>query len=103
MLTSNSISSRPPALTSARRTSGAFAPSRGQRLIGLLGTLGSEHDGEIFNARQQAHRTAQDTGLSRAAVVDMPQEQPPRRDALRAWRDTVRVRRQAVDLMLCSC
>ncbi|UEM08148.1 hypothetical protein JL101_036250 (plasmid) [Skermanella rosea] len=52
------------------------------RLVKLLGMLGSDHAGEVANAGAAAHRLLQSAGLTWAEVIVRPVESGPK-----TWRE----------------
>lgn len=60
------------------------------RLVKLLGMLGSDHAGEVANAGAAAHRLLQNAGLSWADIIVRPVESGPKtwREPT-DWRDAV--------------
>jgi hypothetical protein len=64
----------------------ALAPAQAQRLIKLLGLLGSDHDGEVAAAGRHADRLVRESGLTWSDIIAVKRELEQRFPRVRAHR-----------------
>jgi hypothetical protein len=65
-------------------------PATANRLVKLLGMLGSDHPGEVANAGTAAHRLLQSAGLTWADIIAAPMTKAAWREPT-DWRDAVAI------------